>query len=73
MSDLPDLPRVAWVCNWLDPSLPEPEQALLNFRDTTVSWLMRQEPAARVERLLELVRHNFAALGNQVAPAAARP
>ena len=72
--DAPELaPKVAWVCNWVDRSLPEEEAKLLNFCDTTVAYLMRQEPAARVEKLIGLVRHNAAALTNQVRLTAAMP
>ncbi|WP_376099535.1 UV damage endonuclease UvsE [Roseomonas sp. CCTCC AB2023176] len=66
-------PKVAWVCNWLDPSLPEDEARLLNFSDTTVAFLMRQDPAARVEKLIGLVRHNATALTNQVNLTAVLP
>lgn len=66
-------PRIGWVCNWLTPDLPEKEAKAFNFRDTTVSALLRLGPAARVEKLHELVRHNAAALRRQVALTAALP
>lgn len=65
--------RIGWVCNWLTPKLPEKEAKAFNFRDTTVSALLRLGSAARVEKLHELVRHNAAALRRQVALTAALP
>lgn len=77
MDALPEVPtttpRIGWVCNWLSPDLPEKEAKAFNLRDTTVSALLRLEPAARVEKVLELVRHNAAALRRQVALTAALP
>jgi UV DNA damage endonuclease len=75
MDALPErlTPRIGWVCNWLSPKLPEREAKAFNFRDTTVSALLRLEPAARVEKLLDLVRHNAAALRRQVELTAALP
>ncbi|MGG5812257.1 hypothetical protein [Falsiroseomonas sp. CW058] len=69
----PDQPRIGWVCNWLSPDLPEKEAKAFNFRDTTVSALLRLPPAGRVEKLHELLRHNAAALRRQVALTAALP
>lgn len=66
-------PRIGWVCNWLTPELPEKEAKAFNFRDTTVSALMRLQPAQRVEKLLELLRHNAAALCRQIDLTAALP
>jgi UV DNA damage endonuclease len=65
--------RIGWVCNWLVPDLPEKEAKAFNFRDTTVSALLRLAPAARIEKLHELLRHNAAALRRQVALTAALP
>jgi UV DNA damage repair endonuclease len=65
--------RIGWVCNWLEPGLPEKEAKAFNFRDTTVAALMRLQPAQRVEKLHELLRHNAAALRRQVALTAALP
>lgn len=69
----PVVPRVGWVCNWLDPSLGEAELKALNLRDTTVAAVSRLDRSAAVEKLLGLVRHNAAALMRQVAMTAALP
>jgi UV DNA damage repair endonuclease len=66
-------PRIGWVCNWLVPGLPEKEAKAFNFRDTTVSALLRLTPSERVAKLHELLRHNAAALRRQVALTAALP
>ncbi|MGG5823752.1 hypothetical protein [Falsiroseomonas sp. HW251] len=65
--------RIGWVCNWLVPGLPEKEARAFNFRDTTVAALLRLAPAAQVGKLLELIRHNAAALSRQVALTADLP
>jgi UV DNA damage endonuclease len=59
--------RIAWVCNWLDPSLPAKEQSALNLRDTTVTALQRLEPKAAIEKLIGLVRINGETLLTQIA------
>ncbi|HEY8611797.1 MAG TPA: UV damage endonuclease UvsE [Roseomonas sp.] len=66
-------PRIAWVCQWLDPSLPSKEQAALNLRDTTVTALQRMEQKAAVEKLIGLVRTNGATLLAQIARTARLP
>ena len=68
-----DTPRIAWVCNWLDPSLPAKDQAALNLRDTTVTALQRLTPAAAVEKLIGLVRANSETLLAQVSRTALLP
>jgi UV DNA damage endonuclease len=81
MDTLPDRPRrsaatharVGWVCNWLVPGLAEKDAREFNFRDTTVSALLRLDHVARVEKLHELVRHNAAALARQIGLTAALP
>jgi UV DNA damage repair endonuclease len=66
-------PRIAWVCNWLDPSLPGKAQAALNLRDTTVTALLRLDRVAAVEKLLGLVRNNTATLTAQITRTASLP
>jgi len=70
--DLPQA-RIGWVCNWLVPELKEKEAKAFNLRDTTVAALLRLDLVARVDKLLDLVAHNAAALGRQVALTAALP
>lgn len=69
----PAVPRIGWVCNWLDPALKEAELKAFNMRDTTVAAMGRLDRVAAVDKLLDLVRHNAAALGRQVALTAAMP
>jgi UV DNA damage repair endonuclease len=69
----PPAARIGWVCTWLTPGLPEKEAKAFNFRDTTVSALLRLGPAERVAKLHELLRHNAAALRRQVSLTAALP
>ena len=66
-------PRIAWVCQWLDPSLPTKEQAALNLRDTTVTALQKMEPKAAIEKLIGLVRTNGETLLTQIARTARLP
>jgi len=66
-------PRIGWVCTWLTPELKEKEAKAFNFRDTTVAALLRLDYVPRVEKLLELIAHNAAALSRQVALTAALP
>jgi UV DNA damage repair endonuclease len=66
-------PRIAWVCQWLDPSLPAKEQAALNLRDTTVTALRKLEPKAAIEKLIGLVRINGETLLAQIARTARLP
>ncbi|WP_424137028.1 hypothetical protein [Roseomonas chloroacetimidivorans] len=68
-----DTPRIAWVCQWLDPSLSAKEQSALNLRDTTVTALQRMERKAAVEKLIGLVRTNGETLLGQVARTARLP
>ena len=68
-----DTPRIAWVCNWLDPSLPVKEQAALNLRDTTVTALQRLERTAAIDKLIGLVRTNGETLLGQVSRTAQLP
>ncbi|WP_426955900.1 hypothetical protein [Muricoccus radiodurans] len=65
--------RIAWVCNWLDPTLSAKEQSALNLRDTTVTALQRLSRSAAVEKLLGLVQQNGKILTGQILRTAAMP
>ncbi|MBB5695154.1 UV DNA damage repair endonuclease [Roseomonas pecuniae] len=66
-------PRIAWVCQWLDPSLPQKEQAALNLRDTTVTALGKMEARAAIEKLIGLVQTNGETLLAQISRTARLP
>jgi UV DNA damage repair endonuclease len=66
-------PRIAWVCQWLDPSLTVKEQGALNLRDTTVTALQKMERKAAIEKLIGLVRTNGETLLAQIARTARLP
>ncbi|MFH5923241.1 UV damage endonuclease UvsE [Roseomonas xinghualingensis] len=66
-------PRIAWVCQWLDPSLSAKEQGALNLRDTTVTALQKMERKAAIEKLIGLVRTNGETLLAQITRTARLP
>jgi UV DNA damage repair endonuclease len=66
-------PRIAWVCQWLDPSLTAKEQGALNLRDTTVTALQKMERKAAIEKLVGLVRTNGETLLAQITRTARLP
>ncbi|MCR0985749.1 apurinic/apyrimidinic endonuclease family protein [Roseomonas populi] len=74
MTRSPDMERrIAWVCQWLDPSLPTKEQAALNLRDTTVTYISKMEPKDAIAKLIGLVQTNGETLLAQISRTARLP
>ena len=67
-----DIKRIGFCCKYMDPDQTQKPKVLKeiqqNFteRQTTITWLNRQDKAVAEERMLELVTHNMQAAYNLV-------
>jgi UV DNA damage repair endonuclease len=67
-----DIQRIGFCCKYMDPDQTQKPKILKeiqqNFteRQTTITWLNRQEKSVAEERMLELVTHNMQAAYNLV-------
>jgi UV DNA damage repair endonuclease len=66
-------PRLGFCCRFVPPDGDRAELRRMNLTTTTMAALGRRERPAVLERLLEIVRHNMAALVAQLTWVAGRP